>query len=230
MSLQSDGTARQFWSFNLRGGWRAASQVLVTFKMLSAAPPEERIGAGDGAVRSATTALERALERAFSRLQIARLKEACAQVTSNFKGVHMSLQSDGTAHTSKSRLKAACADEPTLVLLEDPTASEPALQEAVAEPLWGRRPVVLVRPCACGGHHQQTCARQAVGGTDFCPDCCPSYCCCSCTNCEVTLCGVSPDVSPRTTSRAVYVSPRTACIAVLSAKPRTPIIVLTATR
>jgi hypothetical protein len=69
------------------------------------------------------------------------------------------------------------------------------LQEAVVdpwEPLW-----VPPRPCACGRHHHQTCARQAVDGTDFCQDCCPAYCRCSCTACEVTLCGGSPDVSPR---------------------------------
>ena len=132
------------------------------------------------------------------------------------------------------RLKEARVDEPTLVLLEDPTVLEPGLQEAVAEAVaepW-RRPVwrVLARPCACGRHRHQTCARQAVDGTDFCQDCCPAYCRCSCTACEVTLCGVSPDVSPRTTSRAVNVSPRTACIAVCSAQSRTPLGVLTATR
>ena len=123
------------------------------------------------------------------------------------------------------QLKEARVDEPTLVLLEDPTVLEPGLQEPVAEPLW-----VLARPCACGRHRHQTCARQAVDGTDFCQDCCPAYCRCSCTACEVTLCGVSPDVSPRTTSRAVNVSPRTACIAVCSAQSRTPLGVLTATR
>ena len=145
------------------------------------------IGGGDVAV---------ALERAFSSLQIAQLKEARS-------------------------------DDPTLVMLEDPTALDRALQEAVeAQPVWDD-----ARPCACGLHRQQTCVRQAVGGTDFCPDCCPTYCCCACTACEVTLCGVSQsDVSPRTTSRAVIVSPRTACIAVCSAQSSTPIGVLTATR
>ena len=85
---------------------------------------------------------------------------------------------------------------------------------------------VLPRLCACVQHRQQTCARQAVAGTDFCVDCCPVYCCCSCTACEVTLCGVSPDVSPRTTSRRrrlANVSPRTACIAVLSADVLHPV-------